>query len=238
MTARRVKKFYKSVSVEPRDGAYAILLDGRPAKTPARADLAVPTKALAEALAEEWRGDGDTVDFDALALTRLATTAIDLGYREREHWIGDIVAYLKSDLLCYRAAEPAALVKLQRDVWTPYLSWAEEALGARIAVTTGVTHVAQPDDVTKNARGRVSDMDHWTLIGVKTATELAGSAVLALALEAGAFPAPDIFEASRLDERFQAERWGVDAEAAAREARLERDFLAVANWLALMKATA
>lgn len=238
MTARRVKKFYKSVSVEPRVGVFAILLDGRPAKTPARADLAVSTKALAEAIAEEWRGEGDTVDFNALALTRLATTAIDLGPRERERWIDDIVAYLKSDLLCYRASEPAALVKRQHDVWTPYLSWVDEVLGARLNVTVGITHIAQLSDVTKNAKSRVSEMDHWTLIGVKTATEIAGSAVLALALEARAFPAADIFEAARLDEHFQAERWGVDDEAAAREARLERDFLAVASWLALLKATA
>lgn len=238
MIGRRVKKFYKSVSVEPREDAFAILLDGRPAKTPARADLAAPTSALAGAIADEWRGVGDSVDFNELALTRLATTAIDLGNRDRKRWIEDVVAYLNSDLLCYRAARPAALAGRQDGTWSPYLAWAEQALGAALCVTVGVTQVAQPDDAALGARQRLSAMNDWTLIGVKTATEIAGSAVLALALEARAFPAADIFSASRLDERFQAEQWGVDEEAAAREARLQADFLSVAKWLDLLNPTA
>lgn len=238
MTGRRVKKFYATVSVEPRGSVFAILLDGKPAKTPARADLAVPSRALADAMAQEWRGEGDTVDFDALGLTRLATTAIDLGERDRERWIDDVVGYLKSDLLCYRAEEPDALVQCQATAWTPYLDWAERTLQAPLRVTSGVTHIPQDESVTRAARERLSALDSWRIIGGKSATEITGSAVLALALEARAFPAKEIFSASRLDETFQAERWGVDAEAAQREARLERAFLAVDRWFALLGATA
>lgn len=238
MIARRVKKFYKTVSVEPRGGAFSILLDGRPAKTPARADLAAPTSALAEAIADEWRGEGDSVDFSALALTRHATTAIDLGNRERNRWIEDVVAYLKSDLVCYRANEPAALAGRQNETWSPYLAWAEQALGAALCVTAGVAPVAQAEGAVRGARERLSAMNDWALIAVKTATEITGSAVLAFALEARAFPAAEIFSASRLDERFQSERWGVDEEAAAREARLHADFLSVAKWLDLLNPTA
>jgi chaperone required for assembly of F1-ATPase len=232
--ARRIKKFYKTVSIEAREGGHAILLDGREAKTPMRRALAVPVQALAEGIAEEWRGEGDSVDFDAMALTRLATTAIDLAPAERAAWAADIVKHLNADLLCYRAEEPVALVERQERVWAPYLAWAKAALGADLRVTVGVGHVTQDDAAASGARRRFTAMDDWALIGAKTATEIAGSAVLGLALEARAFPAAEIFAASRLDERFQAERWGIDEEAAAREARLESAFMSVDRWFELL----
>lgn len=231
---KRIRKFYKSVTVEPRGGAQAILLDERPAKTPAGAALAAPSRALAEAIAAEWESAGDMVDFETMALTRFAMTAIDLGARDRDQWAEEIVGYLKADLLCYRADGPAALVARQGEAWPAYLDWTRKALGVDLRVTTGLVAIEQAEDALALARRRVAAMEPWTLIGVRTAAGIAGSGVLALALEARAFPPGGIFAAARLDERFQAERWGEDAEAAAREAALEREFMALARWFEIL----
>ncbi|HXI86947.1 MAG TPA: ATP12 family protein [Parvularculaceae bacterium] len=236
MSGRRIKKFYVRVEVAEADGVHVVRLDGREAQTPAKAALAAPSRALALAIAEEWEGKDGAVDFDAMMLTRLASTAIDLGPSQQGRWAEDILTYLKSDLLSYRADEPAALMERQRATWSPFTAWLKGALGEELRVTAGVVAVEQAPALIEAARARLAAMDVWRLIAVKTAAELTGSAVLALALEARAFPPTDIFAASRLDERFQGERWGVDEEAAAREARLEADFIKTARWLALLDA--
>ena len=118
--SRRIKKFYSTVDIAEGGAGFSILLDGREAKTPARAALGAPNRTLAEALAEEWRGDGETVDFDAMMLTRLASTAIDLAERDRDQWTDEVLKFLASDLVCYRADEPAALMERQSAVWSPY----------------------------------------------------------------------------------------------------------------------
>ncbi len=230
-----IKKFYKTVSVGEDATGYVILLDGKPAKTPARASLGAPSRALAEAIAAEWAGEGESVDFDAMRLTRLAATAIDLAETQRDQWAEEIASYARSDFLCYRAESPAALVARQAKEWTPYLDWARTHLGAELKTTAGIVAVEQAADAIEAIRIKAASLDDWRLIGAKQATVLTGSAILGLAAEAGAFPSEAIFAASRLDERFQAEQWGVDAEAAAREARLEAEFTATAAWLALLR---
>jgi len=230
-----IKKFYKTVSLGEGDNGFSILLDGKNAKTPARASLAAPSRALAEAIAEEWGGEGESVDFDAMRLTRLAATAIDLAGAQRDQWAEEIASYARSDLLCYRAETPAALVARQEKEWTPYLDWAKAHLGAQLKTTAGIVAVEQPADAIEAIRAKAVSFDDWRLIGAKQAAVLTGSAVLGLAAEAGAFAPEAIFAASRLDERFQVEQWGVDAEAAANEARLEAEFMATAAWLAFLR---
>lgn len=232
--ARRIRKFYQQVTVGESGGLYVVLLDGKPAKTPARAALGAPNPALADAVAGEWAGEGDSVDFDGLRLTRLAATVIDLAEAQRDQWAEEVVSYARSDLLCYRAEGPAALTMRQSKAWTPYLAWARGTLGAGLTATEGVVAIEQPDEAVEAIRRAAAALDDWRLIGAHRATTLTGSAVLALALERGAFPAADIFVASRLDERFQAEQWGEDAEASAREARIEAEFMAAARWLSLL----
>lgn len=231
---RRIRKFYKAVCVEETADGHALLLDGRAAKTPARAPLVLPNAALAEAVAEEWRVDAEALDPGAMALTRLASTAIDLSGRDRARWTDDILNYLQTDLLCYRAGEPAALVERQRAAWDPLLDWAAGELGARLAVTSGVAAITQSEAVLAPARRRLEAMDAWRIAGLAAAVPLAGSAVIGLALAARAFPAAALFDASRIDERFQAKRWGADEEAAARERCLEAAFLAVDRWFDLL----
>lgn len=233
---RRPPKFYASVAVgEGAGDAFSILLDDRPAKTPGGKDLIAPTHALAAQIAREWDLAGERIDFQGMPLTRLASTVIDLAETDRGQWAAEIMNFAKSDLLCYRAEAPAALAQRQEQVWRPYLDWARTDLGARFDVTTGVVAIEQAGGVINAVKRRVEAFDDWTLLGARRATELAGSAILGLALHAGSFEAADIFEASRVDERFQAEKWGVDNEAAGREGAMRADFMAVECWFVSLR---
>lgn len=226
-----LKRFYTSATTAPAAEGFAILLDGRPAKTPKRAPLAAPSRALAEAVAAEWSAAGATIAQDDLRLTRLVATAIDHA-EQAEDWRREIARFAAHDLLCYRAEAPAALAARQAAVWDPYLAWARGAFGAPFVVATGVVAAPQPDLALSAIRGATAALSGWRVLGVKAATEILGSAVLALALERAAFAADDILAASRLDETFQAERWGRDDEAEARAARIADDFAAIARYLA------
>jgi chaperone required for assembly of F1-ATPase len=234
MTALPRKRFYQEARAEARADGVAVLLDGKPLLTPARRILLAPTEALGTALAAEWARAGDRIDIADLALTRLSMTAQDHGDASRAPWTDEIMKFAGSDLLCYRAAEPDALIRRQEQAWSPFLRWTEAALGARFRATTGIAAIAQPEPALAAVGARLAALNGWRLLGVRRATEISGSAILALALEAGAFPPAEIVAAARLDETFQAERWGVDAEAAAREARIRRDFFDAARFLELL----
>ena len=233
-SARR--RAFRTAAAAPSAGGFALLLDDKPAKTRGGAPLTVPTQTLGAAIADEWRSAGEKIDFAKMPLTRLAATAIDRAH-EAPQWAEETLAFARTDLLSYRAVEPAALVALQERAWSPFLAWAADAIGACLVVTSGVIAVAQPDAALAAISQRLAEFDTWRLLGVRRAAELSGSAALALALERRLFPADEIFAASRLDERFQAEKWGVDDEAAARERRIEMDFMAAARWLVLLDPT-
>ena len=149
-----MKRFYKETSVEAGDGGHRILLDGRPMRTPAKAVLVVPTRALADAIAAEWGEVPDKADINVshLPLTRLAATGIDRVRAQRERVIDDTVKYAGSDLLCYRATTPDSLVKRQQDTWQPLLDWAAERYGARLLVANGTTFVTQPAEAVALSR--------------------------------------------------------------------------------------
>lgn len=233
---RRIGKFYKEAFVEKTEEGFAIRLDGRAAKTPARKALALPTTALAEAVAAEWNTQDEAIEPAAMPLTQLAMSVIDLAEMDRPQWTEEVLNFLRSDLLCYRAEAPAALVERQAAAWDPLLHWAREALGAPLCVTGGIVAIEQPLEAIERAARRLDEMTDWTLAGLVNATQVSGSGVIGLALAANAFPSRDLFRAARLDEQFQAERWGMDVEAAEREARLEAAFLAAGRWLRLLEA--
>lgn len=232
---RALKRFYRDVSVAADDrGMFAVLLDGRTAKTPKRAPLAMPTAALADAVASEWSDAGEVIRMDDLRLTRLAATAIDLGSEQSDVWRGALPQFAKSDLLCYRAHAPAALVRLQSDAWDPMLAWARAELRAAFIVTTGVVAIEQPPEAIGAISRAAEAFDAWRLIAVKSAAETTGSALLALALARGAFSPDAIFAASRIDEDHQSSIWGRDDESEARAARLRQDFYAASRFLSLL----
>ncbi|SRR5579885_1644704 len=230
-----MKRFYKDVSVAPTDGGFAILLDGKPVKTPSRAVLAVQSQMLAEAVAEEWRGQGEDIDPAAMPLTRLANTAIDIVAADRGKTANQILAYGRSDLLAYRAAEPEALVARQNRDWNPLLDWLSERYGARLVTGRGVAFVDQPGEALVALDSAVWAHDDFMLAALHNATTIMGSLVLALALAERRLDARAAFAASTLDESFQAERWGHDAEAAGRHARLAAELAATERFMRLAR---
>jgi chaperone required for assembly of F1-ATPase len=226
-----VRRFYQTVEVAPADDGHHLLLDGRPLRTPAKRLLAVPAADLAEALAGEWRAQGEVVQPQAMPLTRLASTAQDLMPALRVAAIEEAVGYAGTDLLCYRAAAPLDLVERQSRVWQPLLDWAASVYGARLAVTTSLLPVAQPDAAIRGLRAAVENLADWPLVGLHAATTALGSLLLGLALARGRLDAGQALAASLLDELYEIERWGRDAETERRHQALRRDVEAVTLFL-------
>jgi chaperone required for assembly of F1-ATPase len=226
------KRFYASVSTEGDGAAYSVLLDGKGIRTPARNLLAAPKQPLAEAIADEWRAQQDMIDPAVMPLTRLANTVIDLVATERENVAAEVEKYLGTDLVCYRADHPDGLVARQSAHWDPVVAWARDALGARFVLTTGIIHVAQPQEAIA-AAARAIPADPWKLGAVSVITTLSGSALLALAVAGGAIDAQAAWTAAHVDEDWNAEFWGHDELALKRRAFREAEMTAAAQMLAL-----
>jgi chaperone required for assembly of F1-ATPase len=233
-----MKRFYKEVSVSPSPGelgGFTVLLDGKPMKTPNRATLDLPTLALAEAIAEEWREQGEKLDRQIMPLTRLAFAALNVVTADRANVANEIVKYAKNDLLAYRAEEPPDLVARQAHMWDPLLDWAAETYGARLKVGVGIRHVAQPPEVIAELETAVSRYDEFELTALHTATTITGSLILGLALAEEEVDAKEAFDAAMLDETFQSEKWGIDAEAETRRRHLLADLTAAERFLRLLE---
>jgi chaperone required for assembly of F1-ATPase len=229
-----IKRFYKVVDVAVAEGAFTVTLDGKPVKTPGRAALALPALALAAAVAQEWRAQGATVEPITMPLTRLCSAAIGIAGDHRARLVADVLAFGRSDLLCYRAEGPDALIMRQAKAWDPLLDWAEARFGARLATSTGIVYVAQPAVAVEAFASAVDRLDPFRLAGLHGAASLTGSLVLALALLEGRLDAVHAFALSRIDEDYQAQIWGRDAEAEARAARHESELAAIERFLAAL----
>jgi len=198
---------------------YRVLLDARPLKTPAKREFAVPSRALAEAIAAEWQAQGDEIDPSSMPLTRLVNSAID-GVSGRQAEVrADISKYLASDLLCYRAAAPSELVARQAEAWDPILDWSQQTLGLDLRVTAGVVPVAQPAEAAAVWASWLEGLDAFALAAVHVMTSLLGSALLARALAERRLAAAAAWTAAHIDEDFQAQMWGIDDLAKARRDR-------------------
>lgn len=230
------KRFYKDVTVAGADGGFAVLLDGRPVRTPRKLQLVVPTHALADAIAEEWAAQGTSIDPSKMPLSRLAITALDGVSRNAAAVADDIVKFAGSDLVCYRAETPEALRQLQAEAWDPVLHWADEALGARFMLASGVMPVAQTEDTLQHVAAAVAPFDAMALTCLHTMTTLTGSALLALAHAKGLLSAEAAWAAAHVDEDWQIACWGVDVEAAERRERQRVEMLAASRFLGLLAA--
>ena len=231
-----MKRFYRTAAVAKHDAGYALTLDGRPVQTPANNPLAVPTAALAEAIRAEWQAQGDTIDPASLRFTRLANTAIDRVRTRRAEVIDEVTRYAETDLLCYRAPEPVELVERQHAGWQPLLDWLARRYDTALAVTDTVAPAPQAPNAIAALRRAVARFDDFTLTGLHLVTAAAGSLVIALAVAEDEIGAERAFELSQVDETFQMEQWGEDAEAAARRAAIRADVLAAARFMELCRA--
>ena len=234
LTPPLAKRFYKDVVVKPSDGGFAILLDGRPVRTPGKLSLAVPTQALADAIAQEWAAQGELIDPATMPLSKLAITTIDGVAKTMPQVAADIVAYAGSDLLCYRAVEPEPLIRLQADAWDPVLRWAQDTLGARFVVGEGVMPVVQSPAALERIAAAVAPYKPMALTCLHVMTTLMGSALLALAHAEGRLTLEEAWAAAHVDEDWQIDRWGVDVEAAERRARRLREMQAASRFLKLL----
>jgi chaperone required for assembly of F1-ATPase len=226
----RPKRFYKEVQTAAVDGGFGVLLDGRAVRTPAGAKLVLPAEALARLVAEEWSIQGEEIVLADMPSTRLAHTAFDRVPAVREAVAEEAARYAGSDVLCYFADGPEGLVAREQAEWEPWLSWAERELGLRLVRVTGVVHQTQPEETLARAQALALALDDFRLTGLASAAALFGSAVLAFALERGKLSGEAAFGLSRLDEIFQEERWGIDAEAAERTGRMLAEAQMLDRW--------
>ena len=236
---QRPRRFYKAATVgsvdSARGGGFAVLLDGRTPKSPAKAPLVLPSQALADLVAAEWEAQVEIIDSTAMPATRLAFTAIDRIRETRAEVAAEVAAYAGSDLLCYWADHPTPLVERQKRDWGGMLDWARAELDLHLQPVSGVIHTAQSPAALASVEALALTMDDFTLAGVAYGAGLLGSTVLALALRAGKVTGRKALELSRLEEIFQAETWGQDAEAIARAEALAVEAQVLERWFSALR---
>jgi chaperone required for assembly of F1-ATPase len=217
-TVETARRFYAAVTVESaadQPGLWGIRLDRFTLRTPAKAPLLVPTAALAEAVAQEWRAQGEHVLPATMPVTRLVNVALDRAAATREGLVAEVIKFAHGDLTGHRTPAPEGLRTLQEAAWDPVHDWIERRLGARPPVTTGLDALTQPPQLVAQLEQAARALDDIRLTVLASVTGLAGSAFLALGLLEGAWRAPDVFRAIRIEEDWQAEIWGRDPDDAA-----------------------
>lgn len=231
-----MKRFYRDVTVAPTEGGWRVLLDGRAIKTVGGKPQIVPSAALAEVMAAEWAGQGEEIDTTAFLFRDMADYAIDVVATRRDEAVAAIVAYGESDTLCYRADPDEAFHARQRDVWEPVLEAAEERHGVRFRRVSGIIHRPQPEETLAQLRSFVAAQDDFALAALRNLASLAASLVIALAALEPDADVTALWNAANLEEDWQAELWGKDAEAQARREKRAAAFAASARFAALSRA--
>lgn len=231
-----MKRFYKAATVDENDGGFGVLLDGRAVKTVSGRPQRVPTRALAEAMAAEWAGQGEEIDPRAFVLRDMADYAIDVVAPERARAVMELLPYAETDTLCYRAEPDEPLAVRQRAVWEPLLAAAENRLGVRFTRVAGVIHRPQPAEALNRLRAELETLDAFALAALRNTASLAASLTIGLAaIEPGA-DIDALWDAANLEEDWQAELWGKDAQAMELRARRHAAFTAAAHFARLAAA--
>ena len=229
-----MKRFWKQVSVEQEGDSWAIRLDGRSVRTPARAPLIVPNRTLADAIAGEWAGVEDEIDPRAMPLTGLANAAIDRVAPQKDAFAGGLARYAEADLACYRSDWPPELVERQQSSWDPLLAWARRRFDVDFATTSGLMHVPQPPATIERLGHAVAALDSFRLAGLSSLVTIGGSLIAALAVLEEAISADSAWQSVSLDDRWQLEQWGSDPEAEQALDNRRRDYFAAATFLKLL----
>lgn len=226
----QARRFYAAACSERDGDGFAVRLDGRTPRSPGGQPLVLPTEGLGKLCAAEWAAQGETIDPATLHATRLAYTALERVPAVHAETAAEVARFAGSDLLCYRAEAPAALVARQAAAWDPLLAWAHETLDLEFVVTTGIVHTPQPPRTVERATALAEGEDDFALAGLAFAAALFGSAVIALALRHGRLTGDEAFAASRVDEDFQIEAWGEDEEASERAAAQAIEARMLEHW--------
>jgi chaperone required for assembly of F1-ATPase len=214
------RRFYTNAAAKPHEGGFALFLDDKVVKTPARRALVVDRRAVAEALASEWAAQGERIDPATMPFTRIVNATIDRVSEAAPAVRAEIVKYAGTDLVCYRAESPAELVAMQARAWDPLVSWVRSELGAPLILAAGVVHVPQPEVAVAAIARAVAAYDGVRLAALSTVTTVTGSAVVALAVARGYLGAEEAWRAAIVDEEWQISKWGRDELAmVARELR-------------------
>jgi chaperone required for assembly of F1-ATPase len=229
-----MKRVYKEVAAQPVEGGWGIFLDARELRTPAKRELIVPSRPLAEAIAAEWDAQETDIRPQTMPLTRLAATALDHTAHQRETIVAEVANYAGTDLVCYRAEQPPALAARQHAAWQKLIDWAARRYNAGLTVTAGIVPQPQSPASLRAFSAAVAAFDDFRLTALQALTAACGSLVIALALAEGRLDADAAFAAAQLDETFQIEAWGEDAEAAKRRELLAADIAAAARFLDLL----
>lgn len=229
------KRFYDTASFSESAEGYSILLDGKTVRTPARTELCVAGKALAESIVTEWNAQDDVIDPATMPMTTRANTTLDRVRGRETDVIDELVQYAGSDLLCYRADSPEGLVTLQCEVWDPVLAWAKNALGAEFITRTGIAHINQSAQSLETIRSAFSGFDPYVLTPLHTMTTLTGSALLTLAHVQGYLAADEVWTATHVDEDWQISKWGEDDEAVERRVLRRQEFDADIKYLEIIR---
>jgi chaperone required for assembly of F1-ATPase len=227
-----MKRFFKGAAVENSAGRFRILLDGKPVRTPGGNPLAVPARALAESIAGEWRDQKTDIEPLSMPMLRMANTALDGIAANRQAVVDAVARFGEHDLICYRAGQPPELAALQDQAWSPMLDWLAARHGARLAAAAGLTHIPQPPEALAALRRVVEGMDDFALAALHVMASVTGSLVLALALAEARLNPAQAFQISRIDEDYQAGKWGADAEAETRARALARELDVASAFLA------
>ena len=229
-----MKRFYRQAEVAAGDGGFEIALDGTPVRTPGRVPLAVPTRELADAMADAWNAQGDQVEPRSMPLTGLANAAVDRIAPDRAAFAQGLAVFGESDLLCYRAEGPAPLVRRQSELWDPILDWARRRYDVAFETVTGIIHRQQPAATIERLRNAVEARNPFELAGLSPLVTISGSLLIALALAEKAISLDQAWAAGTLDEQYQIEMWGEDDELTKALAGRRFDFEAGARFLALL----
>lgn len=229
-----MKRFYADVTIEPAAGGRTIALDGRPVKTPAKHALLLPTAALAEAVAGEWRAQGDKVDPRSMPMTGLANAAIDRIASDPAHYAASLAIYGETDLTCYRAEAPRPLVERQAEAWDPVIAWARRRYDVDFAIVEGVMHEDQPAETVTRLGQAIAARGAFELAAMTQLVTLSGSLLIALMLAERALDPDAAWAAAQADEIWQEQQWGEDADATQVRDKRRRDFDAAYRFLELL----
>ena len=235
-----MKRFYKEASAgaspDPDRPGFAVLLDGRPIKTPCKTTVVVESAGLAEAIAGEWAAQAEEIVPQSMPLTAMACTALDIVAPRRQESVDEVAEFGEYDLICYRAEQPPELVDRQRDVWQPLVTWAAQCFDAPLVVTQGIQPVTQPAETLAALTRAVAAHEDLRLAALGLAVKASGSLVIGLALSHGRLGAETAFRAAELDASYQIELWGEDPEDQRRRAGILAELLAAEKLFQLVEA--